>query len=103
MIGEIGRYDALLVGDADKLDADSPLEGTGFEPSVPPRKRQPSREAPRPTIVVSRDYLLKNPIQLIGPASLVRNSRETFHKSGTDVSNPVPSGGESGEICSSWL
>src|SRR6516162_6003026 len=36
---------------------DSPLEGTGFEPSVPPRKRRPSREAPRPTIVVSRDDL----------------------------------------------
>ena len=28
------------------------------------------------------------PIQLIGPASLVGNSRETFHKSGTDGSNP---------------
>src|SRR6516162_11813045 len=26
---------------------DSPLEGTGFEPSVPPRKRRPSRERPR--------------------------------------------------------
>jgi hypothetical protein len=26
------------------------------------------------------------------------NSRETFHKSGTDRSNPVPSGGESGEL-----
>src|SRR6516164_8628440 len=37
--------------------ADSLLEGTGFEPSVPPRKRRPSREAPRPTIVVSRDDL----------------------------------------------
>jgi len=28
---------------------------TGFEPSVPPRKRRPSRAATRPTIVVSRD------------------------------------------------
>ena len=36
---------------------DSPLEGGGFEPSVPPRKRRPWREAPRPTIVVSRDDL----------------------------------------------
>jgi hypothetical protein len=27
---------------------DSPLEGTGFEPSVPPKKRRPSRAAPRP-------------------------------------------------------
>ena len=36
---------------------DSPLEGTGFEPSVPPRKRRPSREAPRPTIVASQDDL----------------------------------------------
>jgi len=36
-----------------------------------------------------------DPIQLIGPASLVGNSRETFHKSGTDGSNPVPSSRES--------
>jgi hypothetical protein len=34
--------------------------------------------------------VLNDPIQLIGPASLVGNSRETFHKSGTDGSNPVP-------------
>ena len=53
------------------------MEGTGFEPSVPPRKRRSSREAPRPTIAVSRDDLVLNdPIQLIGPASLVGNSRE---------------------------
>ena len=45
--------------------ADSALEGTGFEPSVPPRKRRPSREAPRPTIVVSRDDLC-----LMTPSSL---------------------------------
>src|SRR6516165_8869215 len=77
---------------------DSPLEGTGFEPSVPPRKRRPSKEAPRPTIVVSRDDLcLMTPIQLIGPASLVGNSRETFHKSGTNGSNPAPSRSESDE------
>ena len=44
---------------------DSPLEGGGFEPSVPPRKRRPSREAPRPTIVVSRDDRC-----LITPSSL---------------------------------
>ena len=37
--------------------ADSPLEGTGFEPSVPPRKRGPRREAPRPTFVASRHDL----------------------------------------------
>src|SRR6516225_1748237 len=40
-----------------RSSSDSPLEGTGFEPSVPPRKRRPSREAPQPTIVVSRDVL----------------------------------------------
>ena len=34
----------------------------------------------------------------IGLVSLVGNSRETFHKSGTDGSNPVPSSGESGEL-----
>ena len=39
--------------------------------------------------------MLKDPIKIIGPASLVGNSRETFHKSGTDGSNPVPSSGES--------
>ena len=40
--------------------------------------------------------MLNDPIQLIGLASLVGNSRETFHQSGTDGSNPVPSSGESG-------
>src|SRR6516225_388513 len=59
------------------------------------KKRRPSREAPRPTIGVS---CFNDPIQLIGPASLVGNSRETFRKSGTDGSNPVPSSGESGEL-----
>ena len=44
---------------------DSLLEGTGFEPPVPPRKRRPSREPPRPTIVVSRDDLC-----LMTPSSL---------------------------------
>ena len=42
--------------------------------------------------------MLNNPIQLIGPASLVGNSRETFHQSGTDGSNPVPSSRESCEL-----
>jgi hypothetical protein len=42
---------------SDAFAPDSALEGTGFEPSVPPRKRRPSRVAPRPTIVVSRDDL----------------------------------------------
>jgi hypothetical protein len=32
--------------------------------------------------------VLDDPIQLIGPASLVGNSRETFHESGTEGSNP---------------
>ena len=45
--------------------------------------------------------MLKDPIQVIGPASLVGNSRETFHKSGTDGSNPVPSSGESLQTCGS--
>ena len=44
---------------------DSPLEEEEFEPSVPPRKRRPSREVPRPTIVVSRDDLC-----LMTPSSL---------------------------------
>jgi hypothetical protein len=43
--------------------------------------------------------VLNDPIQLIiGLASLVGNSRETFHKSGSDDSNPVPSSGESIEL-----
>src|SRR6516162_8663900 len=46
-------------------ETDCLLEGAGFEPSVPPRKRRPSREAPRPTIVVSRDDLC-----LMTPSSL---------------------------------
>jgi hypothetical protein len=51
---------------------------------------------PRTTIVVSRDDLcLIDLIQLIGPASPFGNSRETFRKSGTDGSNPVPFNGES--------
>ena len=46
---------------------------------------------------LARRPVLNDPIQLIGPASLVGNSRETFHKSGTDGSNPVPSSDESHE------
>ena len=38
-----------------RFAADLLLEGDGFEPSVPPRKRRPWREAPRPTIVVPRE------------------------------------------------
>ena len=38
---------------------------------------------------------INDPLQLIGLASLVGNSRETFHWSGTDGSNPVRSSGES--------
>src|SRR6516225_4201406 len=76
--------------------ADSALEGTGFEPSVPPRKRHPSREAPAADHGrLARRPVLNDANQLIGPASLVGNSRETLHKSGTDGSNPVPSRGES--------
>jgi len=44
---------------------------------------------------LARRRVLNDPIQLIGPASLVGKSRETFHKSGTDGSNPVPSSEES--------
>src|SRR6516164_2159213 len=47
---------------------------------------------------LARGPVRNDPIQLIGPASLVGNSRETFHKSGTDGSNPVPSSGESGNF-----
>ena len=38
---------------------------------------------------------INDPLQLIGLASLVGNSRETFHKSGTYGSYPVSSSGES--------
>jgi len=47
---------------------------------------------------LARRPVLNDPIQLIGPASLVGNSRETFHASGTDGSNPSPSSGESGKL-----
>ena len=47
---------------------------------------------------LARRPVLNDPIQLIGPASLVGNSRETLHTSGTDGSNPVPSSSESGEL-----
>src|SRR6516164_4854085 len=73
----------------------SPVEGSGFEPWVPPRKRRPWREVPRPTIVVSRDDLSLMTLQVIGPGSPFGNSRETFRKSGTDGSNPLPSSEES--------
>ena len=33
---------------------------------------------------LARRPALNDPLQLIGPASLVGNSRETFHTSGTD-------------------
>src|SRR6516165_5608562 len=51
----------------------------------------PAADHPR----LARRPVLNDPIQLIGPASLVGNSRETLHTSGTDGSNPVPSSGES--------
>src|SRR6516225_7376852 len=47
---------------------------------------------------LARRPVFNDPIQLIGPAFLVGNSPETFHKSGTDGSNPVPSSGESSEL-----
>ena len=76
--------------------SDSLPEGTGFEPSVP-RKRRPWRETPRPTIVVSRDDLLNGPIQLIGPASPSATAERPVRKSGTDGSNPVPSSTDAGD------
>ena len=57
--------------------ADSPLEG--FEPSVPLRKRWLSREAPQPTIIVSRDDLClttpsRLPVRRQRPGDLSRSS-----------------------------
>ena len=46
---------------------------------------------------LARRPVFNDPIQLIGPASHVGNSRETFHQSGTDGSNPVPSANESSQ------
>src|SRR6516164_9337528 len=62
---------------------DSPLEGTGFEPSVPPRKRRPSREAPRPTIVASQDDLC-----LMTPSNL-----SVRHLSSTTAERPFTRAG----------
>ena len=78
---------------------DSSLEGGGFEPSVPPRMRRPSREAPRPTIVVLRnDLCLMTPSSLSVRHLLSATAERPFTKSGTNGSNPVPSSGESCEI-----
>ena len=44
---------------------------------------------------LERRPVLNDPLQLIGPGSPFGNSRETFRKSGTDGSNPLPSSGES--------
>ena len=66
----------------DRFVADSAL-GTGFEPSVPPRKRRPSREAPRPTIVVSRNGLC-----LMTPSSL-----SVWHLSSATAERPFTRAG----------
>src|SRR6516165_4870092 len=58
---------------------DSLLEGTGFEPSVPPRKRRPSREAPRPTIALAHEggpRRVENNPRLGAPARRVVVSRD---------------------------
>ena len=47
---------------------------------------------------LERRPVLNDPLQLIGPGSPFGNSRETFRKSGTDGSNPLPSSGESCEL-----
>ena len=88
--------------------ADSLLEGTGFEPSGPPRKRRPSREAPRPTIVVSRDDL-----RLMTPSNLsVRHlssatAERPFTRAGANhrflsCSAPSVDGRGSSSSCSTW-
>jgi hypothetical protein len=53
---------------------DSPLEGTGFEPLVPPRKRHPWRGPAADYRRLVRRLVLNDPIQLIGPASPFGNS-----------------------------
>ena len=58
------------------------------------RRERPAADHGR----LARRPVLNDANQLIGPASLVGNGRETFHKSGTDGSNPVPSSGESDEL-----
>jgi len=75
--------------------ADSPPEGTGFEPSVLPKEMAVERGPAANHRRVARRPVLNDPIQLIGPASPFGNSRETFPKSGTNGSNPRPSSKES--------
>ena len=73
---DISAHTFSLAAVRNRWFADSLLEGGGFEPSVPPRKRRPWREAPRPTIVVSRDDLC-----LMIPSSLsVRHLRSAKPK-----------------------
>ena len=65
--------------------SDSLPEGTGFEPSVP-RKRRPWRETPRPTIVVSRDDLcLMAPSNLSVRRPLRQQPRDLFGRAGPMV------------------
>jgi hypothetical protein len=54
---EHAAYHDMVPSDVIGSSPAPPLEGTEFEPSVPPRKRRRSREAPRPIIVVSQDDL----------------------------------------------
>jgi len=72
---------------------DSSLEGTGFEPSVPLRKRRPSREAPRPTIVVSRgDLRLMTPSNLSVRHLSSATAERPFTRAGPTVRNRRVSG-----------
>ena len=86
---------SAVIGSASRRSTIEPPERTGFEPSVPPRKTPPSREVPRPTIVVSRDDLwLMTPCGF-SVRHLSSATAERPFKSGTDGSNPVPSCGDS--------
>ena len=97
-----GRLRILGPGDADQRVAEgSPptrfaAGGNRIRTIGPRRERDGRGEAPRPTIVASRDDL-----GLMTPSSLsVRHlpsatAEGPFANSGTDGSNPVPSSGES--------
>ena len=74
---------------------DSPLEGAGFEPSVPPRERRPRRGPAADHRRLGRRLSLMTPSSLSVRHLPSATAEGPFANSGTDGSNPVPSTGES--------
>ena len=90
------RPKSVRVSDAGRVCNGLPAGGNRIRTIGPAEKETAVERGPAADHrSLARRPVLNDPIQLIGPASLVGNSREPFHTSGTDGSNPVPSSGES--------